>query len=70
MRSFVETYGDLIELTFIDAPHQSGRPRYKPFKDRGFKAPYRKWYELEVDVFYQTKDKFDIPYTENNLHLA
>jgi len=56
MRSFIETYGELIELTFIDAPHQSGRPRYKPFRDRGFKAPYRKWYELEVDVFYQTKD--------------
>lgn len=40
------------------------------FADRGFKGPYRKWLELDRDVFYKTMDKFDIPLTEINFHLA
>lgn len=69
MRSFQQTYGEIAELVFLDAPHQTGRPRYKPFRDRNFPAPYRKWFELEVDVFYKTQDKFDITYVEETLHL-
>ena len=61
LRTFYETYGDLIDLTFIDAPHETGRKRFQVFADRGFKGPYRKWLELDRDVFYKTMDKFDIP---------
>jgi hypothetical protein len=54
LRTFQETYNELVELTFLDAPHETGRPRFKPFAERGFKAPYRKWVELDRDVFYKT----------------
>jgi len=48
----------------------SGRKRYQPFAERGFRPPFRKWAELEVDVFYKTQDKFDISYTEETLYLV
>ena len=69
LKTFKETFDELIELSFVDAPHWSARPRYGPFKKRGFAAPYRKWFELEYDVFYKTEDRFKLPYTEELLHL-
>ena len=60
----------MIDLTFLDAPHETGRKRFQVFADRGFKGPYRKWLELDRDVFYKTMDKFDIPLTEVTFHLA
>ena len=70
LRTFRETYSELLELTFVDSPHLSGRKRYQPFAERGFRPPCRKWAELEVDVFYKTQDKFDISYTEETLYLV
>jgi hypothetical protein len=70
LRTFQQTYGDLLELHYVDAPHETGRPRYRPFRERGFKAPYRKWLELERDVFYKTEDRFDLTYTEELAYLV
>jgi hypothetical protein len=43
MQTFINTFGQLVECVFIDAPHQTGRERFLTMKQKGFKGPYRKW---------------------------
>lgn len=57
-------------MTYLEGPHECARSRYKPFAKRGFDGPYKKWVEYDRDIFYNTMDKFDIPYTENIMFLG
>ena len=59
-----------MEMTYLEGPHECGRARYKPFAERGFQGPYPKWMDYDRDIFYNTMDKFDIPYTEETMFLS
>ena len=56
----------MLELVFIDAPNDTGRPDFEPFAKRGFKGPYKKWCDFNhYDVFSNPiRDSlWDIPKT-------
>lgn len=67
LENYQETFGDLIELVYLKAPHQMGASRIKAFK--AFKGPHLMWAQDEFDRKMIKAGKYDTPPGEVYLHL-
>ena len=66
LQNFKQTYGNLVEFTYLDGFYEVGRENFEPFRERGFKGPFRMWGDFDYNLFSEAyrDTKWDIPKTE------